>query len=281
MSISGIAATGPFTQTNDCGATIAPAGSCTIQASYVPAATGQQAGFVNVSDSAAGSPHTVFLSGTLLFPGGQLSLGGLNFPAEPVGVTSPAESLILTSRGNAPLHISSITTPAGFAQTNDCGTTLAPSAFCTINVTSTPLATGSFFGNLAVNDDDPGGPQSALLTGFGVATILGVSPSTRNFGTQLIGSSTAQDVTLSNTGGTSFNISNIAINGVEFTQTNTCPAVLGSSTSCIVHVTFAPNSFVGPGATLNITDTAVGSPHSVALKGIGSTFLLHLATGRA
>ena len=279
MSISSIATSGPFTQTNDCGATIAPAGSCTIQASYVPAATGQQAGFVNVTDSAVGSPHSVFLSGTLLFPGGELSLGGLNFPAEPVGVTSPALPLILTSRGNAPLHISSITTPPGFAQTNDCGTTLAPSAFCTINVTSTPPVIGSFFGTLAVNDDDPSSPQTAILSGFGVATLLGISPSALNFGTQLIGSSTVQDVTLSNTGGTSFNISNIAINGVEFTQTNTCPAVLGPSASCIVHVTFAPAGFIGPGATLNITDTAGGSPHSVALKGIGSTFLLHLATG--
>jgi hypothetical protein len=279
MSISGISTTGPFTQTNDCGATIAPAGSCTIQASYVPAATGEQAGFVNVSDNAAGSPHSVFLSGTLLFPGGQLSLGGVNFPEEPVGVTSPAIPLILTSSGNAPLHISSIVAPPGFAQSNNCGTTLAPSAFCTINLTSTPLATGSFFGTLAVNDDAPGSPQTALLTGFGVATIMGISPSALNFGTQLIGSSTVQDVTLSNTGGTSFNISNIAINGVEFTQTNTCPAVLGPSASCIVHVTFTPAGFIGPGAMLNITDTAGASPHSVALKGIGSTFLLHLAAG--
>ncbi|MBZ5490734.1 MAG: SBBP repeat-containing protein [Acidobacteriia bacterium] len=279
MSIAGISITGPFTQTNDCGATIAPAGSCTIQASYVPAATGDQAGFVNVSDSAAGSPHSVFLSGTLLFPGGELSLGGVNFPEEPIGVTSAAIPLILTSSGNAPLHISNITTPPGFAQSNDCGSTLAPGAFCTINVTSTPLATGSFFGNLAVNDDAPSSPQTAILTGFGVVTILGISPSALNFGTQLIGNSTVQDVTLSNAGGTSFNISNIAINGVEFTQTNTCPAVLGPSASCIVHVTFSPAGFIGPGATLNITDTAGGSPHSIALKGIGSTFLLHLAAG--
>jgi hypothetical protein len=49
--------------------------------------------------------------------------------------------------------------------------------------------------------------------------------------------------------------------------------------SCLIHVTFLPSSFIEAGATLIITDDAPDSPQSVALKGIGATYLLHLAAG--
>ena len=54
--------------------------------------------------------------------------------------------MTLTNVGGATLTINSIAVSGGnagdFAQNNNCGTSLAPGAFCTIKVTFTPTTTG-------------------------------------------------------------------------------------------------------------------------------------------
>ena len=64
LTISSISVTGVFGQTNGCGATLAPLGSCNISVTFSPAATGAASGTLSVSDNASGSPHTASLSGT-------------------------------------------------------------------------------------------------------------------------------------------------------------------------------------------------------------------------
>lgn len=65
LSITSIAATGDFAETNTCTATLAPGASCKISVTFMPGAnTGDLAGTLSVTDNAAGSPQTVALSGT-------------------------------------------------------------------------------------------------------------------------------------------------------------------------------------------------------------------------
>jgi hypothetical protein len=65
---------------------------------------------------------------------------------EPVGTSSPAQSVKLTNTGTAPITIFSIeiagVNPGDFSQTNTCGSTLNPGARCTVEVTFTPTAAG-------------------------------------------------------------------------------------------------------------------------------------------
>jgi hypothetical protein len=64
-SVSSIGVTGPFSQTNNCGGSIAAGGSCTVQVTFAaPASGGAQTGSLSVASSAPGSPLTVALSGT-------------------------------------------------------------------------------------------------------------------------------------------------------------------------------------------------------------------------
>ena len=63
-SVSSISTTGPFSQTNNCGGSIAAGGSCTVQAKFSPTSGGPQTGTLSVASSAPGSPLTVALSGT-------------------------------------------------------------------------------------------------------------------------------------------------------------------------------------------------------------------------
>jgi hypothetical protein len=64
VSVSQLAVSGPFTQTNTCGASIAGGGSCTVSVAFAPTAAGSASGSLTVASNAPGSPLTVGLSGT-------------------------------------------------------------------------------------------------------------------------------------------------------------------------------------------------------------------------
>ena len=64
VSVSQLAVSGPFSQTNTCGASIAANGSCTVSVTFAPTAAGAATGTLTVASSAPGSPLTVALSGT-------------------------------------------------------------------------------------------------------------------------------------------------------------------------------------------------------------------------
>jgi hypothetical protein len=68
LSISGIMISGKdpadFSQTNNCGTSVAAGGHCTIKVQFTPQAKGQRSAGVAVSDDGGGSPQTVPLAGT-------------------------------------------------------------------------------------------------------------------------------------------------------------------------------------------------------------------------
>jgi chitodextrinase len=55
---------GDFAQTNNCGPTLPPSGSCTINVTFTPTTTGARGSAVAITDNAVGSPQTITLSGT-------------------------------------------------------------------------------------------------------------------------------------------------------------------------------------------------------------------------
>jgi hypothetical protein len=63
-SVSSIAASGDFSQTNTCGTSIAANASCSVSVSFRPTASGTRTGSLTITSNAAGSPTTVALSGT-------------------------------------------------------------------------------------------------------------------------------------------------------------------------------------------------------------------------
>jgi F5/8 type C domain/Abnormal spindle-like microcephaly-assoc'd, ASPM-SPD-2-Hydin len=63
-AVSSIAATGDFSQTNNCGSSIAAGASCAVSVVFDPVATGTRSGSLSISTSAANSPTSVSLSGT-------------------------------------------------------------------------------------------------------------------------------------------------------------------------------------------------------------------------
>jgi hypothetical protein len=147
-------------------------------------------------------------------------------------------------------------------------------------VTFTPTAAGSRSASLAVTDNAYGSPQTVGLTGTGVAppTTINVSPTSLTFGQVGAGlTSTAQNVTLSNTGEGTLSISSITIGNsntwpiLNFAQTNDCGSSLAAGAKCDISVTFTPSGIGSFSASLVIADNAYGSPQTVSLTGTGVT----------
>jgi hypothetical protein len=64
-TVSGIniAVSGAFTQTNNCGASLAPGATCTVTVTFAPTVAGSNAGTLSIAYTGTGSPATVALSG--------------------------------------------------------------------------------------------------------------------------------------------------------------------------------------------------------------------------
>jgi hypothetical protein len=270
LSITSITASGDFSQTNTCGSSLAANASCTFSVTFTPTASGSRNGSLTITDSASPATQIVSLTGTGTAPVVSLSPTSLTFPAQPLGTSSSAQSVTLSNTGSAVLSITSITASGDFSQTNTCGSSLAANASCTFGVAFTPTASGSRSGSLTITDNASPATQTVSLTGTGVATpLVSLSPTSLTFPAQPVGtSSSAQSVTLSNTGSAVLSITSITVSG-DFSQTNTCGSSLAANASCTFSVTFTPTASGSRSGSLTITDNASPATQSVSLTGTG------------
>ncbi len=169
VNIASIVASGQYTQTNNCAATLAPTASCVINVVFKPTTIGTQAGKVSITDDEEGSPQTLALTGngTVM----SFSPASLNFGNQKKGTSSLPQNLTLTNLGTSSVTISKIsivgTHVSSYSETNNCSATLAASASCTISVTFTPQLTGLVTTALSVADTGGGTAQTAALSGTG------------------------------------------------------------------------------------------------------------------
>jgi len=273
------------------GGTVMPASSCTVDIAFTPSAEGSLSATVSVADNAADSPQSISLTGTGTEPVVSLSPATLPaFASQAVGTTSAAQSITLSNTGTAALSITSIAIAgangADFAQTNNCGSSVAAGGSCTLNVTFAPQGINSRTGTLTITDNDHAvadSTQTFTLTGTGLGGTASLSVAVLTFSGENVGmASSTSTVTLTNNGNASLSISSIAIsgsNGGDFalqsasTCSTTAPVAAGKS--CTVQVTFKPTGSGTRSATLTITDNAVGSAtQTVSLTGTGKDFSL-------
>ena len=204
--------------------------------------------------------------------------GALSFGSRATGSTSAAQTVTVNNPTSSAASVSSIATTGDFAETNNCGSSIAANGSCTVSVTFTPTASGARSGTLTVN---AGGNNSTVsLSGTGIAPgpVLSAAPGGLSFPGTLVGSSAAtQTVTVTNTGTTAATVSGVAVTG-PYTETNNCSSIAVNG-SCTVTVGFTPTAGGANPGTLTVTSNANNSPTTVALSGsgIGSTTNLALA----
>jgi hypothetical protein len=161
-----------------------------------------------------------------------------------------------------------------FAQSNDCGSSVAVGANCTFSVTMTPTAAGSRHASLTIVDSGPGASQTVNLTGIGIAPTVSLSPPRISFGSRPTGTTSAvQNIIVSNGGPGILLITNLAIIGADesdFAQTNNCGNSVGPRRSCTIGVTFTPIASGSRVAVVTLNDNASGGTQTVSLSGIAT-----------
>jgi FG-GAP-like repeat/Abnormal spindle-like microcephaly-assoc'd, ASPM-SPD-2-Hydin len=210
-----------------------------------------------------------------------LSPTSLTFGPQAINTTSPAQTVTLQNFGTATLTISSIgftgANPGDYAQTNNCGTSLAINASCQINVNFTPIAPGARDAFLSVADNATFSPQTVTLQGnVPVPVPPQFSLTTLTFSQLPIGSTSPQQaVTVTNVGQSALSITRITVaraNLTDFFQTNNCGSSLAAQASCRIEVTFRPTADGPRSAAISVSDNASGSPQTVSLSGSGPDF---------
>jgi photosystem II stability/assembly factor-like uncharacterized protein len=141
-------------------------------------------------DSGSGTSCTINLNAdrvvtanymTPLIPMVSLSNSYLNFANQALKTTSEPQSVIVTNIGNSALGITAVPTISGnsasdfaVASGTSCtnGATVAPAAFCTLNITFTPSALGARGpATLSITDSASNSPQTVMLSGTGVTPV--------------------------------------------------------------------------------------------------------------
>lgn len=267
LNITSVTPSGDFSQTNDCGTSVASGNSCTIQVSFAPTARGPRTGAITIVDDSTSSPEHISLSGSGTAPVASLSRTSLAFGNQILNVPINS-SVTLTNTGDAALAITSIAANGDFSQTNNCGTTLPAQAQCTITITFTALALGPRIGSLTFTDSGLDSPQNISLSGTGVQ--LGFSSSNLTFANQVAGTTSAtQPVTITNLGSSALNITGV-VPSAGFSQTNNCGTSLAGNGSCTLNIAFVPNA-AGPVTGL-ITISYSGTQSTITVSGTATDF---------
>ena len=209
---------------------------------------------------------------TLTQPAMTLSPTDLTFSAQSQGTASPAQTVTVTNTGAAPLTISSITASGDFHQTSNCiGTSVAVNATCSVQVSFLPSATGTRTGLLTLYGNVSGGQATAALSGTATPpSTMVLNPVSLTFPSTTVGaSSTAQNISLSNTSSTTASIQSITVSGDFQITSNTCGASLGPNTACALAILFTPTASGTRTGALTVSDSV--GVQTAALSGTGTS----------
>jgi len=232
-----------FSQTNDCGASIAPGASCTLSVTFKPMTAQQRFGWVTLAkgDSEqvtlplSGNGQAAVLSAGLA----TVQLGAVTMPGK-----SATQSVSLGNAGNIPLTGLTLTNSdsrltLGYG---DCSNTLQPKQGCTLSVQYAPASDGHISSSFQISSGNGG---ATTINVIGTAVVLSASPSSLAFPATRLGSSAPdQSVTLRNNGQAAVNLDGIGLTSGarQFGQSNNCGSSLAAGATCRIVVRYTPDT---------------------------------------
>jgi hypothetical protein len=228
-------------------------------------------------------------------PTATLSASAFNFGNQTVNTTSAAKSATLSNDGTSALSISKIAVAganaSSFMLSHNCGTSLAAGQSCAVQVQFKPANTGALSGTVTFTDNASNPSQSLALSGTGVSAAspaISLTPASLSFASQNVNTtSTAQSITVKNTGSATLNLGGLTLSGTNasvFKVVNGCGATLAAGASCAVQVQFSPTATGTMTASLALASNASNSPGTISITGTavnptsgGSTTTIHLS----
>jgi Abnormal spindle-like microcephaly-assoc'd, ASPM-SPD-2-Hydin len=259
-----------------CGATLNNGSSCTVQLIFNPENAGANVAALVVSSSTLGvTAVQVPLSGTGQAANGlNVSPSQMIFTVATLGQPSAAQTATISNAGtaNASGFEIAISPPFSLAQ-SACSGTLAAASSCSVGVIFTPVANGTVSGALTVTSTTSNAAVIALTGVGGAAGALQFQPAVLSFPSTGVGSSSsAQTVTLTNSGQVALAALTLAVSGSFQIAGTTCTSVLAAGTTCSADINFSPATAGQQAGSLTVNSTALASPAQATLSGMGFDF---------
>ena len=276
VSISQVSVSGTGFQVSGITAplTLNPAQSTNFNVAFAPQAAGNATGTVTIISDASDSTLTLPLSG-MGVSAGTLSSSptSLDFGSVIVGKNSSLSETV-TNTGGSSVTISQVAASSGFTLSGiTAPLTLSSGQSANFNVSFNPSSAGSASGNVTLTSNASNPTLTIPLSGTGVSLGgLGANPSSMSFGAVTVGNTKSVSETVTNTGGTTVTISQVAISGSGFSFTGiTTPVTLTAGQSATFSVSFAPSSAGSASGNLTITSNASNPTLTIPLSGNGVT----------
>jgi hypothetical protein len=307
LTIRRITSEWPFLSTTTCGATLAPAATCTVTLTYTPTnqvaagssppPTTADSGELVIESDAGSSPDLIDLTGsstpvyvtspTNVAPLATLmpSQSSLTFASTMVGNVSAPQTVTLDNTGTATLNILGLQTSPDYTVSSNCAS-IVPGTSCTLTVTFTPQnstqqgsGSGMRASAIEVSSNATTSLEFISVVGVSSPSSLTIAQSSLNFGTVLVGANLSLPLQLTNTGASAITFGILsatttlnAAAGDYTVAAGNCPQpglALAAGTSCTVQVGFAPTQSGTITGTLSIASSASTLPLVVALTGVG------------
>jgi len=258
--------------------TLTPGQTQTMNVVFNPSAAETVSGNITVA-STQGTSTVISVSGTGIQAGISLTPASANFGSVTVGSTN-SQTIQVNNTGNGVLTITQANvTGSGFST---AGLTLPlsinPGLSSTFNAQYQAAAAGSASGSITFVSNAATSPNVVALTGTGVAATqtLSLSTSAVSFGNVTTGTSSTQPVTITNTGNSNVQISQIAASGTGYTLSGaSVPVTLTPSQKLTFSVIFNPTATGSASGSVTITSNATGSPATITLSGSGVVTVTH------
>ena len=213
------------------------------------------------------------------------SQGAFTFDAASPGQAADPQTAYLYNGGNQPLMLTSLAlsgdpnytlSPPASGLACTAGVSIPAGSLCAVVVKFTAPGSGGIFNGtltFTTNSLNTVTNQAVTLTDTVSGPVVTLAPGSLTFGTQLAGTtSTAQTVTLSNTGTAALAITSMGVTGANASSftvgTNTCGPSLAPAATCTVSVAFSPMAAGTFTASFAVVDN-VGT-QSTSLTGTGS-----------
>jgi hypothetical protein len=252
---------------------IAVGASVTLQIQLAPSTKGTDNGSLAIVSDASNSPLKISLAGTGTDAGLEVSPASLNFGNVKVGQMT-TQTVKLTNGGNIDLVVNSAQVSGnGFGMTGlSLPATIAAGKSMSFTAQFTPGAAQGMTGSIKFVDNAENSPQVLDLAGSGVSgnATLTVNPGSIAFGSEALGSTLSQTITLTNSGATSIAISKVTPSGTGFSMTNPSAMTLNAGQSTAFSARFTPTSIGSATGSIEIDSNATNPTVTVALSGTGT-----------
>ncbi|NOQ26342.1 MAG: choice-of-anchor D domain-containing protein [Bacteroidales bacterium] len=194
----------------------------------------------------------------------ELTITNEDFGTVDVNSTS-TETLTIYNPGNITLNVTDITLPAGFSVATSTYT-IAAEAQEDVIVTFSPTDAHLYFGSAIVHSNATGGDSIVTVKGKGTSRIIELS-GTMAFGNVDVGITTDATLTISNSGESELNVTDIALpTGFTASAAN---LTVASGESEDITVTFAPTQAQAYTGDITITSNATSGTSTIAVSGTG------------